>query len=102
MHCVSWVLSHILGDGAVIGLSVRDVSFYRIFLGKEPYNVYYLLHNGTDSFSCGRTAETACQTLEQVLTLFYNGTSQLVEHGLEIITSKSPLINQQTMASKLH
>ena len=51
--------------------------------------------------NCGTTAETACKTLEQILSIYYNS-SGIPLRRLEIITSK-PLItiNNQLVVCRL-
>ena len=50
---------------------------------------------GENVSNCGKTVETACKTLDQILTLYYN-TTDAPSVGLEIITSESLIsINKQ-------
>ena len=62
------------------------------------HDTYYLLEDGTDVSTCGRTAETACKSLEFILNLYYKDSSS-PDTGLEIITSESLIIDQQLMVS---
>ena len=55
--------------------------------------IYYISSNGSDESTCGDTG-TACRTIEHVLYLFFNKSGQT---GLEIITSKSLVIDQRLM-----
>ena len=64
------------------------------------YNSYYLSDSGTDVSTCGRTADVACKSLEYILNLYYKASSK-PDVGLEIITSKSLIIDQQLMVSYL-
>ena len=48
---------------------------------------------------CGKTADSACKSLNYVLSIYYNKT-QSPQLGLWIITSKSLNIDQQIMVSK--
>ena len=57
------------------------------------YQTYHISSNGTDSVTCGGTSDTACETLEQVLSLHYHN-PQYHPPGLEIITTESLIINQ--------
>ena len=57
---------------------------------QEDFQLFYLISDGNDVSNCGKTMETACKTLHQILNIYYN-TSGIPEYGLEIITSK-PLI----------
>ena len=50
--------------------------------------------DGIDNRSCGRSADTACYTLDQVLGLYYK-TGHPSGLGLEIITAKSLAFDQQ-------
>ena len=58
---------------------------------------YHLSSNGTDESTCGSSEETACRTLEHVLSLYYNTT----KIGLKINTSTPLTINQQLMVCDL-
>ena len=59
------------------------------------YKLFYLTPEGEDVSTCGKTVETACKTLDQILTIYYN-TTDTPSVGLEIITSKSLItINKQ-------
>ena len=64
------------------------------------YDTYYLSDSGTDVSTCGRTADVACKSLEYILNL-YNKASSKPDVGLEIITSKSLIIDQQLMVCYL-
>ena len=64
---------------------------------QNEYELFYLTSGGEDVSNCGETVETACKTLRQILSIYYN-TSGIPRHGLEIITSKSLIIiNKQLM-----
>ena len=65
----------------------------------EENNTFYLSNNGTDTSTCGSTIDTACKTLEHVLSLYYNTTGQ-PQPRLNVMTSKSLRIDQRLMVSK--
>ena len=67
----------------------------------QRFETFYLTPDGEDVSNCGKTMETACKTLEQILEIYYN-TSDVPQRGLEIITSK-PLItiNNQLIVSRI-
>ena len=75
-----------------------DLEFTIFFVDKMGYITFYLSSNGTDTSACGETEYTACATLDHVLSLYY-GMSSDPHLGLEIITSKSFIINQNIMVS---
>ena len=79
-------------------IQFTDSEFTIFFVDKMGYVTFYLSSNGTDTDSCGATINTACATLDHVLSLYY-GTSYDPHLGLEIITSKSFIINQNIMVS---
>ena len=69
-----------------------DYKFHDDFVTDElDYQLFYLTPGGDDVNYCGKTAETACKSLEQILSIYYNKSS-IPQRGLEIITS-NPLIN---------
>ena len=55
------------------------------------YATYYISLNGSDESTCGDTRDTTSRTLQHVFSLYYNISSQ---SGLEIITSKSLIVDQ--------
>ena len=65
------------------------------------FKLFFLTPDGEDTNNCGKTVETACKTLHQILGIYYN-TSGIPLDGLEIITSK-PLItiNKQLMVHRM-
>ena len=79
------------------------VKLYELFFSTDQneFELFYLTPDGEDVSNCGETVETACKTLRQILSIYYN-TSDIPPHGLEIITSK-PLItiNEQLMVGRM-
>ena len=68
---------------------------------KLDYELFYLTSDGMDVSSCGKTVETACKTLHQILSIYYNA-SDVPTCGLKIITSKSLInINKQLMVCRM-
>ena len=63
---------------------------------EKEYDLFYLSSSGIDTSTCGKTMDTSCNTLEHVLSLHYNITGQS-QKGLEIIMSKSFVIDRQIM-----
>ena len=64
------------------------------------YQLFYLTPEGEDLSTCGKTVETACKTLNQILTI-YNNNTDTPSVGLEIITSKSLItINKQLVVCR--
>ena len=61
------------------------------------YVTFYLSSSGIDTSICGDTINTACKTLEHVLSLYYNTSPEV---GLELITSDSLNINQQLVVTR--
>ncbi len=57
---------------------------------------FFLLHNGSDTSDCGRSMDSACFSLLQVLSLYYG---KPPTKGLAIITDKSLQINENVMVS---
>ena len=70
-------------------------------MDQQEFELFYLTPDGEDVSNCGETVETACKTLYQILSIYYNA-SGIPRHGLEIITSK-PLItiNKQLMVRRM-
>ena len=67
---------------------------------QQEFKLLYLTSDGEDVINCGNTVETACKTLHQILSIYYN-TSGYPQQGLEIITSKSLItINKQLMVRR--
>ena len=66
---------------------------------EDKYHAFFLSSSGTDSSTCGETTETACKTLDHVLSLYYNTTQP--QPGLEIMTSISLHIDQKLMVSTI-
>ena len=62
-----------------------------MFLGNW---VYHISSKGSDDSSCCGSTDTACKSLEHVLSLYYKYESAL---GLEIITSTSLVIDHHLM-----
>ena len=60
--------------------------------------MYHISKNGRDKSMCGKTADSACKSLNYLLSIYYK---KVPKHGLSIITSKSLIINQQIMVSQL-
>ena len=54
--------------------------------------IYYLLNNGTDSPTCGRSVSVACRTFEYLIDIFYNATHL---SKLHLITEVSIQINAE-------
>ena len=72
-----------------------------IHLDGYEFELFYLTSDGENVSNCGKTVETACKTLRQILSIYYN-TSGIPQHGLEIITSKSSIaINKELMVSRM-
>ena len=68
---------------------------------QTKFQLFCLTSDGEDVSNCGRTVETACKTLHQILNIYYK-TSGIPPYGLEIITSKSLItIDKQLMVSIL-
>ena len=67
------------------------------------YELFYLTPDGEDVSNCGKTEEMACKTLDQILGIYYSGSSSAPQNGLEIITSK-PLItvDKKLMVGKIN
>ena len=59
------------------------------------YAMYYISPKGSDDHTCG-DIDTTCRTLEHVLFLYYNTSSQS-GWGLQIFTSVDLTINKQIM-----
>ena len=55
---------------------------------QQEFELFYVTPDGEDASDCGKTVETACKTLNQILSIYYNK-SGIPQQGLEIITSKS-------------
>ena len=70
-------------------------------MDQKEIELFYLTPDGEDVSSCGKTVETACKTLHQILNIYYN-TSGIPQHRLEIITSKQLItINKQLMVRRM-
>ena len=68
---------------------------------QTKFQLFYLTSDGEDVSNCGRTMETACKSLHQILSIYYK-TSDIPPYGLEIITPKSLItIDKQLMVSIL-
>lgn len=57
---------------------------------------YYLIHNGSDTSMCGRSVDSACLSLKQVLMLYH---AKPPTKGLQIITDMSLLIDSNILVS---
>ncbi len=57
----------------------------------EESETFHLLRGGSDSESCGRSADEACASLRQVLQLYF---SEAPAHGLRVITDVSLWISR--------
>ena len=67
----------------------------------QRFEPFYLTPDGGDMSNCGEKIETACKTLEQILSIYYNR-SDAPQSGLEIITSKCLItINKQLVVSRI-
>ncbi len=55
---------------------------------------FYIMHNGTDSKTCGKSMDSACLSLLHVLMLYF---AEPPTVGLEIWTDKSLLVNNDLM-----
>ena len=64
----------------------------------QQYDMYHISDNGNDKSMCGKTADSACNSLRYVLSVYYNNT-QAPLLGLSIVVSKSLNINQQLVVS---
>ena len=80
-------------------LHLPYVSSFFFVDAKDSYKVYYISPKGFNNETCGETAQTTCETLEYVLSLYYNGTHP-PDLGLEIIASKSLIIDKTIMVSE--
>ena len=65
----------------------------------KQYDTYYISENGRDMSMCGKTADSACKSLEYVLGIYYKK-NQVPKPGLSLITSKSLTINRQLTVGK--
>ena len=70
-------------------------------MDQKEIELFYLTSDGEDVTDCGKTVETACKTLHQILNIYYN-TNGIPQHGLEIVTSKSLITtNKQLMVRRM-
>ena len=74
------------------------MKYFNFLSGKtKQYGMYHISDNGTDKSMCGKTVDSACNSLRYVLSVYYNKT-QAPLPGLSIV-SKSLTINQQLQVS---
>ncbi len=61
----------------------------------------YMKAKGQDTYSCGSTLQTACNTLAWTLDQFYNGTHQnnSTLPSLQIVTDTNLMFNRVLMVS---
>ncbi len=66
-------------------------------LSESRGDVYHILHNGSDTRTCGKSAHSACASLQHVLGLYF---AKPPTKRLEIITGVSLQFNKATMVRK--
>ena len=97
---ISIIICILLRNPVVQHIQNTDAAIIKGFLLSIGYNSFYLSSGGSDTSTCGATTSTACETLEYVLSLYYN-TTHKPEMGLEIITSTSLIIDEHIMVSNI-
>ena len=67
---------------------------------QQEFELFYVISDGKDVSDCGKTVETACKTLNQILSIYYNKSS-IPQQGLEIITSKSLITTDKQLMVRI-
>ena len=81
-------------DNVVLFTKILNESQFPSSGDAHNFATYHISSSGSDDNTCGGSTDTACRSLEHVLRPYYK--SQHTS-GLEIITSKSLVIDQHLM-----